>query len=118
MPESPKEAYDRGVDAGMVTAKLAEHEGHLERINGSIGHFAEEIHGLTLAVQGLRDDARATAATTITTAEALEKAESARRDKAESAWSPVAKRLVVVGAIVGILAVVVGALGVLIALFG
>lgn len=115
MTESNREAYDRGTAAGMVTAKLAEHDEHLLRINGSMARVADELHTLAMAVQGLRDDNRADAAKVKATAEALEKADAARRDKAESAWSPVAKRLVVVGSIVGVLAVLVGAAAVLVA---
>jgi hypothetical protein len=96
--ESAEDAFERGAAAGEVAARLKAHDEHFARINGSLGDVAREMHGLTLAVQRLGDQAVSRDATVLTTAKALKEAEEARRDKTEQAWSPVAKVFAVIAA--------------------
>jgi hypothetical protein len=107
-------AYDRGVIAGEVAARLAGHDEHFAAINGALTRVAEELHGLRLAVQRLGDQAAARDATAATTAAALKDADDARRDAAERRWSPVAKVFAVLGALAAVAAVA----GLLILLWG
>ena len=99
-------AYDRGVTAGEISARLSGHDEHLAAINGSLERVADELHGLKLAVQRLADQAVARDATVVTTAKALKDAEDARRNTAEQRWSPVAKVFAALGALAAIAAVV------------
>ncbi len=89
-------AYDRGVAAGEIAARLAGHDKHFAAINGSLADVAREMHALTLAVQRLGDQAVSRDATVVTTAAALKDAEDARRSKSETSWSPFARGIAVV----------------------
>ena len=101
MSESdPGEA--RAFAAGQTDARLANHDQHFADINGSIGRLIGEIHGLRLDVQRLGDEAKANAATVITTAAALKDAEAARRDKSETSWSPFQRALAVTAVLVAL----------------
>lgn len=91
-----------GYEQGRVDATLIEHAQHLAKINGSIERFASEVHGLMLAIQRLADAADADRSTVKVTAEALEKAETARRDKSEQGWTPFQRGLAVLGALVAV----------------
>jgi hypothetical protein len=97
--ETPKEAFERGAAAGEIAARLAGHDEHFAKINGSIGDMATELHAVALAVQRLGDQAISRDATVVTTAAALKDAEEARRDKTEQRWSPLTRLSVVVGTI-------------------
>jgi hypothetical protein len=94
--------YERGHLAGEIAARLAGHDRHFEKINGSIERFAVETHSLTLAVQRLGDQADAAAATVVVTAAALKAAEDARRAKSESSWSPLARTVSILGGLVAL----------------
>jgi hypothetical protein len=135
-----REEYDRGHAAGMVAgdiaARLARHDDHFVRINGSVSElakemselrraFSSEVHGLTMAVQRLTDEnadnARnvVTAAAALrdqvqTTATALEKADAARRTQTESRWSPL-QRLGTAVAIVAAVVLIIGGVVALVA---
>jgi len=50
-----QDEYNRGVDAGKIDARLAGHDQHFAKINGSIEKMANEMHNLVLAVQQLKD---------------------------------------------------------------
>jgi hypothetical protein len=106
----PDDAYERGVSAGEIAQRLKDHDRHFERLNGSLGDVARELHGLTLAVQRLGDAAEADRATVVTTATALEKQERQRRDQSESRWSPAMRLTVIIAA----LATVAGAIAAII----
>lgn len=104
--ESSSGAYDRGVVAGEIAARLAGHDKHFASINGSLAKIAEEMHGLRLAVQRLGDQAEANAATVLTTAKALKEAEEARRDKSDQSWSPWQKLFAGLGALAALAGIV------------
>lgn len=106
MTEPVQEAYDRGVLAGEINARLAGHDAHFAAINGSMAKMAAEMHNLTLAVQRLGDQAVSRDATVLTTAAALKDAEDARRSKTEASWSPWQKLFAVLGAAAALAAVV------------
>jgi hypothetical protein len=101
--ESHQEAFDRGTAAGQITARLAEHDKHFARINGSLETMASEMHAVNLGLQGLRDEAVASRATVLTTAAALKAADDARRDKTEQSWSPMTRLGAVVASAVGVI---------------
>lgn len=107
MAEPFDAAYDRGLTDGRIDARLAGHDRHFDAINGSLARIANELHDLKLAVQRLADQAVSDATTRIATAEALEKADLARRSRNEQRWSPVARLLAVLGVVVAVAAIVV-----------
>jgi hypothetical protein len=114
MVSGEQSEYDRGVAAGSVLSRLDSHDKQLARINGSMDRVADKLaklesldQAMLLAVQRLGDAAQADRATVVTTAEALEKAEAARRDKTESRWSPMARLLAVVTVVAIIAGVVI-----------
>lgn len=92
-------SYDQGHIAGMIDARLADHDQHLGKINGAMDRVADQLADLVLAVQRLGDAAQADRATVLVTATALEKAAQARRESAEMRWSPRAKFLAAVMAV-------------------
>jgi hypothetical protein len=100
--ESPQDAYERGAVAGGIAERLASHDRHFDAINGNLARLAEEMHGLRLAVQRLGDAAQSDRSTVVTTAAALKSADDARRDKSETAWTPMARALAVVGGVVAV----------------
>lgn len=119
MSEPPDDAYDRGHLAGEIAARLAGHDEHFRDINGQIKMLITETHDLVLAVQRLADQAIADAKTRVSTAEAVEKArkEAAdaleserviRRDRSDTAWSPVAKAAALLGALAAVVAAALG----------
>lgn len=108
MSETPQEAFDRGHLAGSIAERLAEHEKHLSKINGSIDRFGTEMHALTLAVQQLAAQAVSRDATAITTAKALKDADEARRAQAEQHWSPVQRILGAVAGLSALIGIVLG----------
>ncbi len=100
-------------ERGRVDAELAEHASHLATINGSIERFATVLADLTLAtnksmselilaIQRLADAADADRSTVKVTAEALEKAEVARRDRSEQGWTPFQRGLAVIGGLAAV----------------
>ena len=101
MTTGPEEegAYGRGHQAGEIAARLADHDRHFAKINGSINDLAREMHAVALGMQRLADSAAADRDTVITTAKALKEAEEARRDKTEQSWSPLARLLAVLVAV-------------------
>jgi hypothetical protein len=103
--ESPQEAYERGAVAGAIDARLAGHDRHFREINGQLARIADEMHETRLAVQRLADAASADRSTVVTTAAALKSADDARRDKSETAWSPLARVSLAVTILVGVISV-------------
>lgn len=101
--ETPQEAYERGEAAGLIAARLAEHDKHFLTINGSLDKIATEMNHMTLALQRLGDQAVARDATVIATAQALKDADTTR-------WNPWAKSLAVLGGLVGVAGVLVAVL--------
>jgi hypothetical protein len=109
-------AHERGYNEGKIDQRLAGHDAHFDKINGSIEKTAKNLAELTLAIQRYAGQAEATAATIIATAKAaeatviatalaLKEANEARKDKSDSSWTPVQRFIAVVGG----LAVVIGA---------
>lgn len=119
-----KETFEKGVEAGLIEARLAGHDRRLSEINGNIKKFAEEIHTLTLAMskevrevrmalQHLTDEQASAANTVVTTAaalrntvavtaQALKDAKEAEDSAAARRWSPIARVLAVLGGIAAI----------------
>jgi hypothetical protein len=110
---SQQDAYNRGVAAGEIAQRLAEHDSHLGRINGSMEKVAVALGEVKLelqrqgdrsvaAIQQLRDQRTADAATVVTTAAALESERQARTDQSTASWTPMQRLLAVVAGLVGI----------------
>lgn len=106
MTESTGDAYDRGVIAGEIAARLAGHDNHFALINGHLADISVEMHGLTLSVQRLADQADANQRTVVTTAAALKDAEAARRDRTAQTWSPVQKAITIILALTAIVGLI------------
>jgi hypothetical protein len=102
MPSDDDDAYNRGHAAGGIAERLDSHDRHFASINGSLAEVARQMHQLVLAVQRLGDQAESNAKTVVTTAAALEKAESARRARAERSWSPIARLATVLGTLAAV----------------
>jgi hypothetical protein len=99
-------AYDRGVVAGELAQRLAGHDQHLARINGSMDRVADRLETLVSAVQRLSDATAADRATVITTAAALKDADEARRATEIRHWTPFQRGIAVIGA-VGVIATII-----------
>lgn len=93
----PDGEYERGHLAGGIAERLADHDRHFLKINGSIADVAKELRELNLSVQRLGDQAESNARTVITTAAALKDANDVRRSNAETSWSPVTRVLALLG---------------------
>lgn len=117
--ETNQEAFDRGVGVGRIEQRLAGYDDHFRLINGSIAKTATELHTLGMQVQRLADQAVADGQTRVSTAEAVEKARRdaaaaveaerrARVDRSDTSWSPVQRLAVVLGAVGALVAVVIG----------
>lgn len=106
MPEDPGAAYERGVTAGEIAARLAGHDEHFASINGSLVKMAGDLHALNMGVQRLADQAESAAKTVLTTAAALKDAEDARRTISDQSWSPLARLATAIGALAALAAVV------------
>jgi hypothetical protein len=111
MPEH--EAFERGRQAGDVQRQLEQHEERLALINGHLSDVAKELRANALAMQSMADGFKASAATVLATAEALAKAQAARREtdaearvKEEKSWSPFAKTI----AVLGVIGLIIGAI--------
>jgi deoxyribodipyrimidine photolyase len=111
---SEPSAYDRGVQQGEVEARLAGHDRHFAAINGNLTKLADaltsvgsELVIIRLALQRLADGAVSRDATTITTAAALKDAEEARRATSEQRWTPLARTIAIIGALVLVAGLVV-----------
>jgi hypothetical protein len=97
----PETEYSRGHAAGGQDARLDGHDHRLAAINGSIDHLGQQVTGLRLDVQALTVQALAAASTATTVAQAL-------KDKSEQTWSPYAKVIAVVGALVALIGLYLG----------
>lgn len=103
--------YDRGVAAGEIAQRLAGHDEHLAKINGSMDRVADELRELRLQVQRLGDAMTSDRATVLTTAAALKDADDARRDKNTQHWTPFQRGIAVIGAIGVVATILYYALG-------
>jgi hypothetical protein len=107
---SPNADYARGHLDGEVKARLDGHDTHLAAINGSIDRMVAGMEGLKVAVTRLGDQAIARDLTVVTTAAALEKADTARRAAAEQGWSPITKGLAILTGLSTLIAICLGVL--------
>jgi hypothetical protein len=114
--ESSQEAFERGHRAGGVEAQLAEHQKHLQTINGSIDRGVDGLASVNLTVQHMYDEltakldtviatAKAAADTVVATAEALRQQGEAQRTadqdattKSDRSWTPFTRFFAVLAA--------------------
>jgi hypothetical protein len=104
--ETSQDAYDRGVIAGEIAARLANHDVHFASINGHIKDLVMEIHGMRLNIQRLADQAEASAKTVIATATALRAADEARSTSSTRSWTPWARSFAVLSATATIISII------------
>lgn len=104
--ESPQAAFDRGVTAGEVAARLANHDMHFAAINGQMGDLADEVRGMRIDVQRLADQAEASSQTLLATAEALRNADEARTRQSTQSWSPWTRGFAVLAAMATVLSII------------
>lgn len=104
--ETPQAAFERGVTAGEIAARLANHDVHFASINGHIGELVESIHGMRLDIQRLADQAQASAKTLLATAEALKAANEARTEQSTRSWSPWVRVFAVIAAVATLVSIV------------
>ncbi len=104
--ETSEAAFDRGVTAGEIAARLANHDLHFASINGHIGDLAAEIHGMRMDTQRLADQAEASSQTLLATAAALRDAEEARTGQSSQNWTPWARGFAVLAAMATVLSIV------------
>jgi hypothetical protein len=103
--ETAQDAFDRGVTAGEIAARLANHDTHFASINGHIGDLVGEIHGMRLDVQRLVDQAEASALTVLATAKALRTADETRITSSNRSWSPWFRAFAVLSAVATVLSI-------------
>jgi hypothetical protein len=101
------DAYDQGVIAGKIEARLAGHDKHFADLNGSVKDLAGEVHTLNLGIQRLMDSAAADRATVLTTAQALKDADDARRSTSETHWTPLSRVITVIAALAVVTGVII-----------
>jgi hypothetical protein len=101
--ETAQDAFDRGRTAGEIAETLRRHDQHLGAINGStektalaLESLAQAQHKMAMQLQRLADQAESDAKTRVATASALKDAEEARRNVAETKWTPVARMVALV----------------------
>jgi len=101
-------AYERGRKAGQVDSSLDQHKERLDKLNGSLARFADEMAGLQLGVQRLGDQADSDAATRLATAAALKEereatasALRASTERSNQRWTPTMRLTALVSAIAG-----------------
>jgi hypothetical protein len=105
MTETTQDAFDRGVAAGEIAARLANHDIHFASINGHVGDLVGEIHGMRLDIQRLADHAEASAKTVLATAEALRTADDTRSTSSNRSWTPWFRAFAVLSAMATILSI-------------
>ena len=117
MAESTQEAYERGADAGRIEETLRRYGEHFDAINGSVAATAAALAQLSMQVQRLADQSVADAKTRVSTADAVEKARKgaadqvegervARKERSDTAWTPVARIATFLGIVVTILGII------------
>lgn len=104
--ETSKAAFDRGVTAGEIAARLTNHDVHFASINGHIGELVEGVHGMRMDIQRLADQAQASAKTLLATAEALKAANEARTEQSTRSWSPWVRVFAVIAAVATVVSIV------------
>lgn len=95
----PDDAYERGVAAGEISARLAGHDAHFALINGSLIEVAAEMKAVNLQLQRMADAMQADRERAVATATALREAEEARRTAAERHWTPLGRAAVLASAL-------------------
>ena len=106
-------AYDRGVAAGEIAARLANHDMHFANINGSVLRLADDLAALRLELQRQADMASAERQAVVAVAEALKQAEltrqeqlretrAVRQDTAQLRWSPLMRFAAVIGTLAAV----------------
>jgi anti-sigma-K factor RskA len=79
--------YARGVIAGEINARLAQHDKHFADLNGSVDRMERGVADLVLKFSKMADGMTSRDEKAIATALALKEAEDRRRAQADQKWS-------------------------------
>ena len=102
---SQGEEFDRGVAAGQIDQRLAEHDKHFSRINGSIADVASELHQVSLSIQRLGDQALSRDEAARLVSQALKDSTEQAAQIANKRWAPWARTLALITGVVGLLSI-------------
>jgi hypothetical protein len=109
--ESPEQAFERGVGVGRIEQRLAGHDVHLGKINGSVADVARELASLR-AEQANELVALRLAVQSLSDAISTEKLVSeARREESDYAWTPLQRFTVGLVTLVVVAALAIAARG-------
>jgi len=97
--ETLKSAYDRGVADGMIQIRLDHHDERLAEHAVLTAKLAENDRVLTAVVQTLTEARVSDAATRVATAQALKESKENQDAQAKAGWSPAAKIITILGAV-------------------
>lgn len=107
--------YDRGHVAGQVageiSARLANHDKHFTAINGSLDRIATELAAMNLTLQRIDGQRSSDRTGAETTAHALRTANDDRYGRVTRLWTPWARAITAITAVVGLVTVAVLLLG-------
>jgi len=101
--ETFQAAYERGVLDGQVAVRLDHHDAEIAATNRLLARTVDISQTNASIVQTLTEARVTDAATRVATAEAVKEARIAQEAQASSAWSPIAKLVTIVLAVVGVL---------------
>lgn len=109
MSDAEGDAYDRGHVAGRIEARLAGHDQHFSKLNGTTSELKGEMSAFAMQLQRIADQLVADAATRVQLADALRLAEEARRASEHDQRAKRAHRFSPTLFIVAVLSVIIAA---------
>ena len=98
-------SYNRGFLDGRVTTRLDHHSEQIAATNVLLDRTVEISQTMASTVQTLTEARVTDAATRVATAEAVKEAKIMQEAQAQSSWSPVAKLVTIVMAVVAVIGV-------------
>lgn len=96
--------YERGVTAGAIETRLADHDRHFSAINGHLADIAQTLTQVELDLQRLADQAVSQAASAASTAAALHADGESRLRESDRRWTPVQRVAVILSLLVAAVA--------------
>jgi len=100
-------AYDRGVLDGQIATRLDHHDDRIAATDALLERTVEISQTMAATVQTLTEARITDAATRVATAQAVKEAKDTQEAQAKTAWSPIAKLIASIGAVVGVIGVAV-----------
>lgn len=108
--ETPQDTYARGFEAGKITVRLDHHDEAIAATNVLLGQTVGISQTMASTLQTLTEARVTDAATRVATAEAVKEAKIAQEAQAQTGWSPLAKFVTTLGALIGVLGIAWGIL--------